>query len=764
MLPLIGAISAGLFSYVIGRKGAAFLTTALMFSNVFLTFYIFYKTSFCERLYFVKLGTWIYSDIFQIDWGFYIDNLTITMLIVVNVVSALVHLYSTDYMAHDPHLSRFMSYLSLFTFFMLILVTGDNFAILFLGWEGVGLCSYLLISFWYTRLQANKAAIKALIVNRVADFALTIGMVTIFFVFKSLDFHVVFPLAPFFLNSTITFLNFEIPVLPMICTLLFVGAMGKSAQIGLHTWLPDAMEGPTPVSALIHAATMVTAGVFLIIKCSPLFEYVPSVLSFITFIGATTAFFSATIGLVQNDIKKVIAYSTCSQLGYMVFACGLSNYHVSLFHLANHAFFKALLFLSAGAIIHSLSNEQDMRKYGSLSPLLPFTSIMLLIGSLSLMGFPFLTGYYSKDLILELAFTKYTVEGSFAYALGLITAFFTSYYSFRVFYMTFIYKNNSFRQVILHVHELPYKMAIALSILSLGSIFLGYFSKDLLVGLGTDFWNQSIFILPRNNNQLDAEFFGLANLIENESLWNSTYPYRFIKLLPFFSSLVAVALVCFLFSQPKINFQKKNKNDATQFNAPYVSNPSVIFDQQTPRLFVQNLAGSLKTDLVRNQTELNRLIAFYSNINSSTNEEITRYFAMDIDQATSLSKELLERKDLDYYNKLTFDFQDPELLTRNSDYKSWLRSLYKFLSYKWYFDAIYNELINRPLLRFAYRTTFKSFDKGFLEIFGPHGISTVLFKSAFEIKKMHVGQAYYYAYFMVFFLIINVITVYHIIY
>lgn len=247
------------------------------------------------------------------------------------------------------------------------------------------------------------------------------------------------------------------------------------------------MEGPTPVSALIHAATMVTAGVFLIIKCSPLFEYVPCVLSFVTFIGATTAFFSATIGLVQNDIKKVIAYSTCSQLGYMVFACGLSNYHVSLFHLANHAFFKALLFLSAGAIIHSLSNEQDMRKYGSLKSLLPFTSIMLLIGSLSLMGIPFLTGYYSKDLILELAFTKYTIEGSFAYTLGLITAFFTSYYSFRVFSMTFFYNNNSFRQVILHVHELPYKMAISLTILSLGSIFLGYFTKDLLVGLGTDF-------------------------------------------------------------------------------------------------------------------------------------------------------------------------------------------------------------------------------------------------------------------------------------
>jgi NADH-ubiquinone oxidoreductase chain 5 len=288
------------------------------------------------------------------------------------------------------------------------------------------------------------------------------------------------------------------------------------------------MEGPTPVSALIHAATMVTAGVFLIIKCSPLFEYVPTVLSVITFVGATTAFFSATIGLVQNDIKKVIAYSTCSQLGYMIFACGLSNYHVSLFHLANHAFFKALLFLSAGAIIHSLSNEQDMRKFGGLAPLLPFTSIMLLIGSLSLMGFPFLTGFYSKDLILELALTKYTVEGSFAYCLGLITAFFTSFYSFRVFYMTFIYKNNSFRSVITHVHELPWKMALSLSILSLGSIFLGYVAKDLFVGLGTDFWNHSILILPEHNNQLDAEFFGLPNLsvMDMQSLWNTTYSQR----------------------------------------------------------------------------------------------------------------------------------------------------------------------------------------------------------------------------------------------
>jgi NADH-ubiquinone oxidoreductase chain 5 len=704
LFPLIGAIVAGLFSFVIGRKGAAFLTTALMFSNVCLTFYIFYKISFCECLYFVKIGPWISSDIFQLYWGFYIDNLTITMLLVVNIVSTLVHLYSTDYMAQDPNLARFMSYLSLFTFFMLVLVTGENFVILFLGWEGVGLCSYLLISFWYTRIQANKSAIKALIVNRVADFALTIGMVAIFFVFKSLNFYVIFPLAPFFSNSTITFFNWEFSVLPMICTLLFIGAMGKSAQIGLHTWLPDAMEGPTPVSALIHAATMVTAGVFLIIKCSPIFEYVPSILSMITFVGATTAFFSATIGLVQNDIKKVIAYSTCSQLGYMIFACGLSNYHVSLFHLANHAFFKALLFLSAGAIIHSLSNEQDMRKFGSLIPLLPFTSIMLLIGSLSLMGFPFLTGYYSKDLILELAFTKYTIEGSFAYTLGLITAFFTSYYSFRVFYMTFIYKNNSFRQVILHIHELPIKMAIALSILSLGSIFLGYFAKDLLVGLGTNFWNQSILILPKNNNQLDAEFFGLANLFRSEPFYNSTYTYRLIKLLPFISSLFAIGLVCCLFEWKRI------KKLCLDFFSKFIS--------------INNYLKS---------------IYLY----------ITTYFN-HTELATTATKEVIMTKVSSIQNV------HPQFIVK--------KEIYNFLMFKWYFDVIYNEIINRPLLSFAYNSTFNSFDKGFLEIFGPFGISKVLFNGAFELRKMHLGQVYYYAYFMVLFLMSSVITMHYIIY
>jgi len=323
------------------------------------------------------------------------------MLIVVTLISSLVHLYSTEYMSHDPHLTRFMSYLSLFTFFMLILITANNFLQMFVGWEGVGLSSYLLINFWFTRIQANKSAIKAMLVNRVGDFFILLALFAIYFVFNSLDYDVVFSLVPLMTTYQITIGNFLFSAIDLICLFLFLGAMGKSAQLGLHTWLPDAMEGPTPVSALIHAATMVTAGVFLLARCSFLFEFSPLVLNFIMLIGASTAFFASTTGLFQNDIKKVIAYSTCSQLGYMIFACGLSSYEVGIFHLSNHAFFKALLFLGAGSIIHAVSDEQDMRKMGGLKNLLPFSYSIMLIGSLALVGFPFLTGFYSKDLILE---------------------------------------------------------------------------------------------------------------------------------------------------------------------------------------------------------------------------------------------------------------------------------------------------------------------------------------------------------------------------
>jgi len=390
-------------------------------------------------------------------------------------------------MAYDPHLPRFLSYLSLFTFFMLILVTADNFVQMFVGWEGVGLCSYLLINFWFTRIQANKAAIKAMILNRIGDFGLVLGILIIFVEYKAVDYATVFAITPIFIDKLFNFLNFDCDLISIICFFLFVGAVGKSAQLGLHTWLPDAMEGPTPVSALIHAATMVTAGVFLIARSSPLFEYTPSILGLVTILGACTAFFAATVGLLQNDLKRVIAYSTCSQLGYMVFACGLSNYSVGVFHLVNHAFFKALLFLGAGSIIHAVADEQDMRKMGGLKKLVPFTYSMMVIGSLALIGFPFLTGFYSKDVILEIAFGKYTLEGHFSYILGSVGAFLTAFYSTRLLYLTFLSSPNGHRAVISTAYDSSYQITISLFLLGIPSVLMGFYTKDMIIGFGSDF-------------------------------------------------------------------------------------------------------------------------------------------------------------------------------------------------------------------------------------------------------------------------------------
>jgi len=450
--------------------------------------------------------TWIDSELLNVDWGFLFDSLTVTMCCIVTFVSSLVHLYSTEYMSHDPHLPRFMSYLSLFTFFMLILVTADNYVQMFVGWEGVGLCSYLLINFWFTRIQANKAAIKAMVLNRIGDFGLVLGILTIYVKYKAVDYATVFALTPLFVTQKFIFLNINFYLIDIIGFLLLIGAVGKSAQLGLHTWLPDAMEGPTPVSALIHAATMVTAGVFLIARSSPLYEYTPTILKYITILGALTAFFAATVGLLQNDLKKVIAYSTCSQLGYMVFACGLSNYSVGVFHLSNHAFFKALLFLGAGSIIHAVSDEQDMRKMGGLKNLVPFTYSMMVIGSLALIGFPFLAGFYSKDVILEVAYGKYTNEGHFSYTLGTIGAFLTAFYSTRLLYLTFLSSPNGYKSIITSAYDSSYQICISLAVLSVPSIFIGFYSKDMIIGLGTDFWGNSIFVLPKNMNMIDAEF------------------------------------------------------------------------------------------------------------------------------------------------------------------------------------------------------------------------------------------------------------------
>jgi NADH-ubiquinone oxidoreductase chain 5 len=506
LLPLISAVTAGFFGRYIGREGAKIITTGSIMITCCMSYCAFYEVALLGQPAHFDLMTWIDSEMFSFSWGFLFDSLTVVMLVVVTSVSSLVHLYSTEYMGHDPHLPRFMSYLSLFTFFMLILVTADNFLQMFVGWEGVGLCSYLLINFWFARIQANKAAIKAMLVNRVGDFGLALGIFAIFLKFKSIDYAVVFASAPAFVGDTMTFLNFEVDTLTCICLLLFVGSVGKSAQIGLHTWLPDAMEGPTPVSALIHAATMVTAGVFLLARSSPIFEYAPTALVVVTVMGAMTAFFAGTTGLLQNDLKRVIAYSTCSQLGYMVFACGLSSYNVGVFHLANHAFFKALLFLSAGSVIHAVADEQDMRRMGGLVRVLPFTYAMMFIGSIALMGFPFLTGFYSKDVILEIAYAKYTLSGHFAHWLGTLAAFFTAFYSMRLLYLTFLAETNAYKKVMEGAHDAPIAMALPLFILSIGSIFIGYCTKDMIIGVGTDFWGNALFTHPQNLTMLEAEF------------------------------------------------------------------------------------------------------------------------------------------------------------------------------------------------------------------------------------------------------------------
>ena len=389
---------------------------------------------------------------------------------------------------------------------MLVLVTADNRVQMFVGWEGVGLCSYLLINFWFTRIQANKAAIKAMLVNRVGDFGLALGILAVYNEFHAVDYATVFALAPRAVGSQMDRRGFHVDSLTVIGLLLFVGAVGKSAQLGLHTWLPDAMEGPTPVSALIHAATMVTAGVFLRARCSPLLEYSPTALAVITVMGAMTAFFAGTVGLVQNDLKRVIAYSTCSQLGYMVFACGRSAYSVGVFHLANHALFKALLFLSAGSVIHAMADEQDMRRMGGLVRVLPMTYAMIFIGSIALMGFPFLTGFYSKDVILEIAYGSYTLPGHFAHWLGTRAAFCTAFYSMRLLYLTFLAEPAGHRSVMEGAHDAPRRMAIPLLVLSVGSIFVGWLTKDRMIGLGTSFWGSSLFTHPDHLVQMEAEF------------------------------------------------------------------------------------------------------------------------------------------------------------------------------------------------------------------------------------------------------------------
>ncbi|MBD1158102.1 NADH-quinone oxidoreductase subunit L [Pelagibacterales bacterium SAG-MED17] len=527
-LPLIGSIISGFFGKKIGDRNSQILTSFFVGISAILSFIVLYKVISSDYTNNLVIATWINSGTLNVNWSIKIDALSAVMFVVVNFVSALVHIYSIGYMSHDPHKTRFMAYLSLFTFAMLTLISSDNFIQLFFGWEGVGLCSYFLIGFWFKKESANRAAIKAFVVNRVGDFGLALGIFLIFYIFGTVNYDEVFEQIPSVLDKKISFIGINIEIIDLICLLLLVGAMGKSAQFLLHTWLPDAMEGPTPVSALIHAATMVTAGVFLIVRCSPIYEFSPLALTVITIIGMTTAFFAATVALVQNDIKKIIAYSTCSQLGYMFFAAGVGAYNVAMFHLFTHAFFKALLFLGAGAVIHSFHEEQDINKMGGVIKKLPYTYVLMLIGTLALTGFPFLSGFYSKDAIIEFAYLKGNGVGMLAAYVGIITALLTSIYSWRLIFKTFHGNFNNKELSIDKIQESPLVMISPLIILAIGAIFAGVAFKGLFIGheIAYEFWGQSIkFLEPLSKDHPPTWFLFLTPTLVIVAIPFSYYLY-----------------------------------------------------------------------------------------------------------------------------------------------------------------------------------------------------------------------------------------------
>ena len=502
-LPLLASIVSGFLGKYIGDTSSNIITSLFVAVSAALSFFLFYNVVVNHYESNIVIATWINSGSLDVNWSIKVDALSSVMLVVVTLISALVHIYSISYMSHDFHKSRFMAYLSLFTFAMLTLVTADNFLQLFFGWEGVGLCSYFLIGFWFKKDSANAAAIKAFVVNRVGDFGFALGIFLIFYLFGTLNYSEVFQQIPQIVDKELLIIGMHIKAIDLICILLFIGAMGKSAQIFLHTWLPDAMEGPTPVSALIHAATMVTAGVFLVVRCSPIFEYSPLTLNIITVVGMTTAFFAATVALVQTDIKKIIAYSTCSQLGYMFFAAGVGAYNVAMFHLFTHAFFKALLFLGSGSVIHSFKDEQDINQMGAVWKKLPYTWVLMIIGTLALTGFPFLSGFYSKDAIIEFAYLKGNTAGYYAAGIGIFTALLTSIYSWRLIFKTFHGTYNNEKVKIDDMHESPMLMLLPLIILAIGAIFAGFLFQDIFIGHfdQQDFWGNSIkFLIPLSSD------------------------------------------------------------------------------------------------------------------------------------------------------------------------------------------------------------------------------------------------------------------------
>lgn len=620
-LPLWGSLISGFTGRWIGTYGSSLITTLFIFCNFIISIFIFIEITILNSLIHITFVPWIYSDLLQVDWAFLFDALTATMLVVINSISFLVHLYSIGYLDEDPHRPRFMAYLSIFTFFMLVLVTADNLIQMFVGWEGVGIASYLLINFWFTRLSANQAALKALITNRIGDFGLSLAILISFFVFGSTNYLTIFSTAPLFESYMFTIFHLNVSYFSLFGFFLLLGAVGKSAQLGLHVWLPDAMEGPTPVSALIHAATMVTAGVFLVIRFSPVLEFSTFTLFLLTLFGSLTAFFASLTGTFQNDLKKIIAYSTCSQLGYMMFACGLSHYNVSLFHLANHAFFKALLFLAAGSVIHAIADEQDLRRMGALVSSLPLTYVAIFIGSLALTGFPFLTGFYSKDLILEIT-QVYRLKnlifiGSLACVLGNLAVFLTAFYSFRLLFFCFLNSPNLNRNSFLSISESSFFITLPLILLTICSIFVGYLGRDLFVGFGSPVWNNVIFSFGFNVVAFESEF--ILPILK----W---FPFIF-SVLAFLTTFILNTTSCYTFS------------------------PQLAF----------------------------------------------------------------------------------------------------FINKKWYWDVFYSRFVVLPILSFGLKTTFKVFDRGFIELLGPYGFTKTFSQFASLLQSLQTGQLTHYTFFITFF-------------
>ena len=568
------------FGRFFSKKTVGYFTSTCVFLSLCISIFTFYEVGLNNSPCVITLFSWIHLDLLDLHFNFLFDSLTVSMLIVVTFISFLVHIYSIEYMREDPHQIRFFSYISVFTFFMVILVTAGNFVQLFIGWEGVGICSYLLINFWYSRIDANKSSIMAMITNKVGDICLLIAFALIYFIYKSFDFSVIF--SYHIVNGF--YANLDTHLIFIICLLFVLGAVGKSAQLGLHVWLPEAMEGPTPVSSLIHAATMVTAGIFLLIRSSFIFDIVPSIYLIILFFGSLTTFLGSSIGLFQHDIKKIIAYSTCSQLGYMFLSCGLLGYTNSIFHLINHAFFKALLFLSAGLIIYCFSHEQDYRKMGSLVFFFPFAYISILIGSLSLIGFPFLSGFYSKEKIVQLFFNLFYLQFDsymllnwffFFYFFSFISIIFTTLYSVKLLFFVFFVKYNGFRFNLYNIQYSSFFMLFPLFILLYFSILSGFFMQDLFVGIGTDFWNNSMFI-----SLVDFEYFFIDSVsdffnFDYYVLFNYEY-YKYLRQIPLVWVLYFTIIFSFFFSISESRLYLFN----LKYSSSWLFNIYVFFTQK----------------------------------------------------------------------------------------------------------------------------------------------------------------------------------------